>query len=169
MDPTSPSGRLRARRESRHCGSWGLGALLAAAAVGYAAYQLMPVPDAIWQRRVALALDDSTDVYLLFWRAMLQPVAGLVYRFAPARFLFRAKSQLYWAGREGAWTGWTEAEVWALRLVGGTLGLMFSFLLNSDSALIWVLPAAIPIMALYFMPYVAALVIPMILPTLGGF
>ena len=28
-------------------------ALLAAAAVGYAAYQLMPVPDAIWQRRGA--------------------------------------------------------------------------------------------------------------------
>ena len=74
---------------------------------------------------------------------MLQPVASLVYRFAPARFLFRAKSQLYWAGREGEWLGWTEAEVWALRLVGGTLGLMLSFLLNSDSALIWALPAAI--------------------------
>ncbi|MBC8254470.1 MAG: hypothetical protein H8E35_10585 [Ardenticatenia bacterium] len=118
-------------------------ALLAAAAVGYAAYQLMPVPDAIWRRRVALALDDSTDAYLPFWRAMLQPVAGLVHRFAPARFLFEAKSQLYWAGREGEWLGWTEAEVWALRLVGGTLGLMLSFLLNSDSALIWALPAAI--------------------------
>ena len=121
MDPISPSGQLRGRRESGRWPSWELGALLAAAAVGYAAYQLMPVPDAIWQRRVALALDDSTNVYLPFWRAMLQPVASLVYRFAPARFLFRAKSQLYWAGREGERLGWTEAEVWALRLVGVTV------------------------------------------------
>ncbi len=107
--------------------------LLAAAAVAYGAYQFMPVPDQVWRDRVTLALDETAIPNLPFWRALLQPVAKLVSRFAPAGWLFKTRTHLYWANRAGEWLGWSEAEIWALRLVGLIGGLAVSLTLFAAS------------------------------------
>ena len=107
--------------------------LMAAAAVGYAAYQFMPVPDQTWKDRVHTAMDETPSSSLPFWRALLQPLADLVNRFAPTHWLFKTRTQLYWANRAGHWLGWSEAEVWALRLAGLIIGLMISLTLFGDS------------------------------------
>ncbi len=107
--------------------------LLTAAVVGYVTYGLMPIPAAYWKARlgVVLAGEEEQGENLPFWRAMLLPVAWLVERFAPAKWLLDARRQLYWAQRAGQWQNWTEADVWALRLTLALGGFLVGLLLQN--------------------------------------
>jgi hypothetical protein len=107
--------------------------LLTAGVVGYVAYGLMPIPAAYWKARlgVVLAEEEQEGEDLPFWRAILLPIAWLVERFAPVRWLLSTRRQLYWAQRAGEWQSWTEADVWALRLTLALGGLLLGILLGN--------------------------------------
>lgn len=107
--------------------------LLTAGVVGYVVYGLMPIPAAYWKARLGTVLtgEEEQGENLPFWRAMLLPVASLVERFAPAQWLLGTRRQLYWAQRAGEWHGWSEADVWALRLVLALGGFMVGMLLRN--------------------------------------
>ena len=107
--------------------------LFTAIVVGYFAYGLMPIPASYWKARlgVILAGEEEQGENLPFWRAILLPIAFLVERFAPARWLLDARRQLYWAQRAGEWPDWSEADVWALRLTLALGGFLLGMLLQN--------------------------------------
>ena len=108
-------------------------ALLAAGYAGWLVYNFAPLTKGYWAQRANVLLSEAEERERLpFHRAALLPLADLVRRFAPAGWLLETKADLYWAHLAGHWLGWESADVWALRLVLGVLGMAYGlFVMHS--------------------------------------
>ena len=111
-------------------------ALFAATWLSYTVYRLLPVSAEYWQSRLGTILSDDPPVERPLWKQVLAPFSALAMRFMPTRALLLTRTQLYWAHREGHWRGWSESDVWGLRIALALVGLAYGVMVSSPLAAI---------------------------------
>ncbi len=109
-------------------------ALLAALWLSYTAYRLVPISAEYWQVRLGTVLSDEPPVVIPLWKQLLAPFSALALRFTPTRALLQTRTQLYWAQRGGHWQGWSESDVWGLRIALALGGLAYGVMIGSPLA-----------------------------------
>lgn len=104
--------------------------LLITAYSAFATYRFLPIPHGFWLERTAVATSAASPLPPQpWWRTLLAPFARLA-RFAPVASLTQTRTQLYWASRAGRWIGWTEADLWGLRLALASAGFLLGALIG---------------------------------------
>jgi len=107
-------------------------AVVTAALVGYLGYNLAPIPAGVWKKRVD-AIISGEEEKLPFWRGLSASLGLATERFAPARWLVQVRNDIYWARLGGKFLGWTEVEVWGLRVLAGGAGLFLGLLMGKPA------------------------------------
>jgi tight adherence protein C len=104
-----------------------LAAFLVAVLVAALLYEGLPVAASVRveQYETVAGLRPAGQGRLPFWRAVLVPFNRLG-RYLPSSLAGRARRQLYWAQRAGAWVGWDEASFLGLRLAGAVVGFLLT-------------------------------------------
>jgi len=104
-----------------------LAAFLVAVLVAALLYEGLPVAASVRveQYETVAGLRPAGQGRLPFWRAVLVPFNRLG-RCLPSSLAGRARRQLYWAQRAGAWVGWDEASFLGLRLAGAVVGFLLT-------------------------------------------
>jgi hypothetical protein len=104
-----------------------LAAFLVAVLVAALLYEGLPVAASVRveQYETVAGLRPAGQGRLPFWRAVLVPFNRLG-RNLPSSLAGRARRQLYWAQRAGAWVGWDEASFLGLRLAGAVVGFLLT-------------------------------------------
>jgi Flp pilus assembly protein TadB len=124
-------------------------ALVAAVWAAHTIYRLIPVPAAVDRASLArvMARGEEQPEDLPFWRALLLPFNQLAAKLPPT-LIGNTAQQLYWAQFQGRWAGWTEVEVWGLRLAGVLLGVALGLFVGGGDPLI---AAGVPVLVYFYL------------------